>query len=467
MFLKTAILVSILFASFTVQKGAKSAYMNGSNENPNQGMSAEDYEKMMNQDYSSDMHLDPNTLGANIKGQKGFPGADGEPTTSMNLEGVEKLGEGLFHGEEGIDINHKDPNEELRGKFMEMFAEYANMTDDPEEKKRRMGVLGKEKDHMKKNPSKRTAMFSHQLGSRMPGESFEKPHEKPLKDHHLHEGHNQDRIPKNHKGQHLEVDNRHNIKFIRGNVHISRHITNKIKKQYGHMKEIGMEDHSFNFGQGQFPEMQHLGDEEKEWFMDYQKRHLTSKEKLDSNDFSILEDIGLSDDIPGALCVIASLKPGVHEEGQALLTEKFNIPLTGGKTPNEVKGQEHHKDGYQVVEKVISSAIEKCRLNLARRVKKHGFIEVARFIDQLVALYVPMDRIKHYFKFDMKVVKDVEDLSFSVDQLKLKMSMDHLNTHIGASFKVGNRLLEEIIELVRTPESKEHEKNSENEVADL
>jgi len=51
------------------------------------------------------------------------------------------------------------------------------------------------------------------------------------------------------------------------------------------------------------------------------------------------------------------------------------------------------------------------------------------------------------------------------------MAMDHLNTHIGASFSIGNRLLEEIVEIVRTPESKNHEKENvnelENDVVDL
>jgi len=463
---KTAIFITILFASFTIQKASKASYMEHSNEEQSSGMSPEDYKKLLNEGYNSDMNVDHSKLTGQKNGQNGFPGSEGEPATSMNLNDVEPLGEGLFHGADGIDINHKDPNEELRAQFMNMFEEYASMAGSDEEKKRRMAVMGKEKDQMKKNPSKRTAVFSHQMGSRMPNEDFERPHEKPLREHHIHHGNDKKRIPKNHKGDHLEEENRNNIKFIKGNVHISKHITQKIAKQYVHMKEIGMTDHSFNFGQGSAPELQHLGDEEKEWFMEYQKQHLSSKEKLDSNDFSVLHDIGLSDDIPGALCVIASLKPGVHEEGQHLLTEKYNIPLTGGKTPTDVKGHDHHKDGYQVVEKVVASAIEKCRLNLARRVKKFGFIEVARFIDALIALYVPLKTIKHYFKFDIKVIKSLDDMHFSVDQLKLKMAMDHLNTHIGASFKVGNRLLEEIVEFVRTPESKHFEENSED-VADL
>ena len=55
-------------------------------------------------------------------------------------------------------------------------------------------------------------------------------------------------------------------------------------------------------------------------------------------------------------------------------------------------------------------------------------------------------------------MRSLKDLSFSLDQLKLKTAQDVLNNHVGASFSVGNRLLEEIIELVRTPESKNQEK---------
>jgi len=76
-----------------------------------------------------------------------------------------------------------DPNEELRKKFMEMFEEYAGMTDDVEEKKRRIKLVEKEKGKMKENPAPRTMLYSHQMGERGPDSDFEKEHEKPLKDH--------------------------------------------------------------------------------------------------------------------------------------------------------------------------------------------------------------------------------------------------------------------------------------------
>jgi len=82
-------------------------------------------------------------------------------------------------------------------------------------------------------------------------------------------------------------------------------------------------------------------------------------------------------------------------------------------------------------------------------------------------LYVPLDRIRHWFSFDKKLVRTLKDLSFTPDQLKLKTAQDHLNTHIGASFSVGNRLLEEIIQIVRTPESKEEPEDVEAAVSDL
>lgn len=103
----------------------------------------------------------------------------------------------MFHDKEGIPNmnNSHDPNEELRKKFMEMFEEYVYSTDDPEEQKRRMKLLEKEKGHMKENPAPRTILYSHQLGERGPNEEFEKEHEKPLHDDLLHDGHDKERIP--------------------------------------------------------------------------------------------------------------------------------------------------------------------------------------------------------------------------------------------------------------------------------
>lgn len=324
-----------------------------------------------------------------------------------------------------------------------------------------------EKDWMKQVPSEFTKVYHNSLGSRAPGDGQEEPHEAPLPDHHLTHGHDEARIPKNHRGEALVPKNRNDIKFIKGNVHISKHILQKLVKQNAYMKEIGMEAHPTNFSESHFPGMHEMGAEEKEWFMEYQKRHKKAKENMETGDYHILEEIGLLDDIPGALCVIASLKPGVHEEGQAILSHYFHVPLTGGHKPKDVKANNGLKRSYEVVEKVVLDAIDKCRTKLGKSVEKNGFIEVARFIDHLIALYVPLKRVKHWFDFDKKLVRNLKDLSFSPDQLKLKTAQDHLNTHIGASFSVGNRLLEEIIEQVRTPESRNHYKAPEVAVSDL
>merc|ERR1711935_1259582 len=77
-----------------------------------------------------------------------------------------------------------------------------------------------------------------------------------------------------------------------------------------------------------------------------------AKENMDSTDYHVLEEIGLLDDIPGALCVIASLKPGVHEEGQQILSQYFHVPLTGGHKPKDVKANNNLKRSYEVVGKV-------------------------------------------------------------------------------------------------------------------
>lgn len=74
------------------------------------------------------------------------------------------------------------------------------------------------------------------------------------------------------------------------------------------------------------------------------------------------------------------------------------------------------------------------------------------------------------------MVRNLKDFSFSPDQLKLKTAQDHLKTHIIVNFlyslligelQFSNRLLEEIIEQVRTPESRDHYKAPEVAVSDL
>lgn len=45
------------------------------------------------------------------------------------------------------------------------------------------------------------------------------------------------------------------------------------------MKELGMEDHKFNFSEKVFPDMNYMNDEEKQWFQEYQKSHMETKER--------------------------------------------------------------------------------------------------------------------------------------------------------------------------------------------
>lgn len=142
------------------------------------------------------------------------------------------------------------------------------------------------------------------------------------------------------------------------------------------MKEIGMEAHPKIFSESHFPGMREMGGEEKEWFMEYQKRHKKGKENMETGDYDIQEEIGILDDILGALCVIASLKPGVYEEGQAILSHYFHVPLTGSHKPKDVKANNGLKRTYEVVEKVMLDAIDKSRMKLGKSVEKNGFIEV-------------------------------------------------------------------------------------------
>ena len=312
-------------------------------------------------------------------GHPGFPGSQGPPNQSMNINSadVEEIKDSIFNRPGGVPSDGAmDPNDELRGKFLELFEEYASRAGTPEERERRQNIMTSEKDWMKQVPSEFTKMYHNSFGGRAPGEGHDQAHEAPLEDHHLTHGHDENRIPKNHKGDHLIPKNRSDIKYIKGNVHISKHIMKKLARQNDYMKEIGMEAHPANFSESHFPGMHEMGAEEKEWFIEYQRRHKKAKENMDSRDYHILEEIGLLDDIPGALCVIASLKPGVHEEGQAILSQYFHVPMSGGHKPKDVKANKGLKRSYEVVEKVVLDAIDKCRGKLAQSVAKSGFIEV-------------------------------------------------------------------------------------------
>lgn len=86
-------------------------------------------------------------------------------------------------------------------------------------------------------------------------------------------------------------------------------------------------------------------------------------------------------DIPGALCIVASMKPGVHEEGQAFLIKQHKTYMLGpgmqgatmfGSPDMDAKTKKLHEQ----VDKVMVDAIVKCKASLAERVKKHGFIDV-------------------------------------------------------------------------------------------
>jgi hypothetical protein len=358
---------------------------------PNRELTEEEYKKYFGDNYTPEMHMDPTKIAQEMRsdggdnsvhpdlGHPGFPGAQGPPNQSMNINAadVEQMKDSIFNRPGGVPGDGvTDPNDELRGKFLELFEEYASRAGTPEERERRSKIMTSEKDWMKQVPSEFTKMHHNSLGTRAPGDGQEEPHEAPLEDHQLTHGHDEARIPKNHRGDPLVPKNRNDIKFIKGNVHISKHILQKLVKQNAYMKEIGMEAHPTNFSESHFPGMHEMGGEEKEWFMEYQKRHKKAKENMETGDYHILEEIGLLDDIPGALCVIASLKPGVHEEGQAILSHYFHVPLTGGHKPKDVKANNGLKRSYEVVEKVVLDAIDKCRTKLGKSVEKNGFIEV-------------------------------------------------------------------------------------------
>ena len=146
------------------------------------------------------------------------------------------MGDGLSMTSNG---HQKEPNLEMREKFMEMFEAYVNQSGiDKDEKERRRAMMTREEEIINKTPIHPTRQFPHSMGKRHPGEEHEEEDEKPLEEEHILHGHNKHRIPKNHKGGDLANENRNNIKYIKGNVHISHHLSKKIEK----LKPVNLEN---------------------------------------------------------------------------------------------------------------------------------------------------------------------------------------------------------------------------------
>lgn len=126
-------------------------------------------------------------------------------------------------------------------------------------------------------------------------------------------------------------------------------------------------------------DLQNLPKEQRQWFIDYKKAADRLKKDLNMPHYNALKVIGLEDDIPTALCLIATMKPGVHEASQKLMSEDFGIEMKDGQIPlHEMNDSKHKKakSAFEIVEKIIINSIITCTEIMAEKVEKNGFVEV-------------------------------------------------------------------------------------------
>lgn len=224
----------------------------------------------------NDMEIDTANLSSNSYNHQSLNTGNNESNDSEHNQSNENI-KSYLSSTNGIPTDNMnpgdgrmDPNEEMRMQFLKMFQEYANMAEDQGEKERRLNIMNDENLNMKENPHEATRMFSHHLGNLGPGEDSHKKNSKPLEKHEIHHGHDESRVEKNFRGSELEEGNRRNIKFVRGNVHISKFIMAKMEKQHIYLKKIGLHDQQNHFTDN-VPGLDLLGEEQKELFKDYHK----------------------------------------------------------------------------------------------------------------------------------------------------------------------------------------------------
>ena len=159
----------------------------------------------------------------------------------------------------------------------------------------------------------------------------------------------------------------------------SKHILNKLDSQRAHFQEVIAKHGEPQINEQNFPNIESLPAEQRRWFQEYKEHSDKLKKDLARPDYNVLKGIGLVNDIPSALCLIASMKPGVHEASQKLMNDAFGMQDNNGQIPlHEMDQQKHedHKRNYEIVEKVILDSVERCTKILELDVRENGFIEV-------------------------------------------------------------------------------------------
>lgn len=357
-----------------------------------------------------------------------------------------------FGGDHGKKMSDK---EEFQHRFQQMWNAYVNEPGiNKGEKARRQADMNREMESMAKvdldkppqdNPQNHQDERAQH--DRSPFDHPDQEHEKPLSEEKINEGlekiTNDDNKPAS----------KNDIRNIKGNVFLSKHILNKVSQQRQHFKDVIARHGEPQINEQNMPQMDSLPAEQKKWFEEYKAKSEKLKRDLKDPKYSILKAIGLYEDIPAAICLVASMKPGVHEASQKLLQTEFNIQDNNGQIPMHEMNEEKHeevKNAYEIVEKVIVDSIERCTKVLELSVGENGFVEVAKLIDVLIPMYVPYKRVAKYLEFNKELAK-TKDFKLTPSQQKIKDAQDYFNMHLGVKFTASFEIIDQIIQEIKMP----------------
>jgi len=361
-----------------------------------------------------------------------------------------------FGADHGKKLSDK---EEFQNRFQQMWNAYVNEPGQTEsEKARRNADMNRELESMAKSDMDKPPQGS-QNEQADPRSQFEKSpfdhpdqeHEKPLSDDKINEG--LDKIT----NEDNKPASKNDIRNIKRNVFLSKHILNKVSQQRQHFKEVIARHGEPAINDENMPNMESLPQEQQRWFKEYKEKSEKLKRDLKDPNYNLLNAIGLYDNIPAAICLVASMKPGVHEASQKMLQTEFNVQDNNGQIPMNEMNQEKHeevKKAYEIVEKVIVDSIERCTKVLELSVRENGFVEVAKLIDVLIPMYVPYKRVAKYLEFNKDLAKS-KDFTLTPSQEKIKKAQDLFNMHLGVKFTASFEIMDQIINEVKMPVSED------------
>jgi len=369
----------------------------------------------------------------------------------------------MYGKDQGKQMNEK---EEFQERFIKMWQAYVNEPGTAlMEKQRRQREMDKELEAMAKHNLDEDINSGTEGQNNFQKSPFDNPEPEqdlPMEEKLLHEGKERTKvnINPNIKGNDetgTGIVSTNDIRFIKKNVHISKHLIKKMSAQKAHFREVIGRHGEPQINEQNMPNLEQLPSTQRKWFEEYKESAAKLKKSMSDPKYSVLKAIGLNDDIPTAICLVASMKPGVHEASQKILTDEFGVQDTNGTIPlHEMSAEKHDevKLAYEIVEKVIVDSIERCTRVMEMLVKENGFMEVAKLIDYLIPMYVPYKRVAKYLEFNKELMFNKE-FKLTKSQEKIKRAQEVFNMHLGVKFTASFEILDEIVREIKAPEDVE------------